>query len=137
MRVPELRRAYLPFPWPRLYEHPHSVALPTLNRKWNDEYATIACPLLYPERKPLLEIQAKLNALQNDPFEKHGTLRRLVRNTRFPRPIRRALWATGLYVSGGFRARTFGTFAINTVAGFRSRMLQFVTRMALTSPEPP
>ena len=24
--IPDLRRVYMPFPWPHLYEHPHSIA---------------------------------------------------------------------------------------------------------------
>jgi hypothetical protein len=127
MRLPELRRAYLPYPWPRLYEHPHSVATTIINRKFGEEDATFLCPILYPEREPLAKIQAKLDGLRNDAIEKHGSLRRIVRNSRFPRPIRRALWSAGLHFSGSYRARTFGTFAINSVAGLRSRMLQFMT----------
>jgi hypothetical protein len=127
MRVPELRRAYMPFPWPRLYEHPHSVATTIINRKFGDEDATFLCPLLHPEREPLTKIQSKLDRLRNDPVEQHGSLRRLVRHSRYPRPIRRAMWAAGLRFSGSLRAGMFGTFAINSVAGLRSRMLQFMT----------
>jgi hypothetical protein len=128
VRVPELRRAYMPYPWPRLYEHPHSVGATIINRKWDGtEDATFLCPILHPEREPLAKLQAKLNQLRTDPIEKHGSLRRLVRTSRFPRPVRRALWAAGLHVSGPLRARTFGTFAVNSVAGLRARMLQFMT----------
>src|SRR5262249_7879184 len=36
---PELRRAYIPFPWPHLYEHPHSVASVAVERLYRGERA--------------------------------------------------------------------------------------------------
>jgi hypothetical protein len=126
-RMPELRRAYMPYPWPRLYEHPFSVASVVIDREWEGEHAACMCPIKHPERMDLAGLQAKLHALRTDPFEKHGSLRRLVRTSRFPRPIRRTLWAIGLHGSGRLRANTFGTFGVNSVALMRSRMLQFVT----------
>lgn len=127
MRLPELRRAYLPYPWPRLYEHPHSVASVIFDRVWNGEHATFLCPVRHPERMELGAVQAKLKAFQDDPIEAHGPLRRLVRNARYPRPVRRALWWAGLNWHGALRAGYFGTVAVNSVAGLRSRMNQFVT----------
>jgi hypothetical protein len=37
------------------------------------------------------------------------------------------LWSIGLYGSGYFRACNFGTYAVNSVAGFRARMLTMTT----------
>jgi hypothetical protein len=127
-RIPELRRAYMPYPWPHLYEHPFSVGSVVINREFQGEPATFLCPILHPERLPLTRLHDKLQSLQNDPFDKHGAMRRLIRTSKFPLPIRRFLWATGLYASGGLRAGNFGTFAINSNAkARRSRTLQFVT----------
>src|SRR5437879_1032975 len=36
---PELRRAYLPFPWPRFYQHPRSVASVAIERLYQGERA--------------------------------------------------------------------------------------------------
>lgn len=127
MRVPEFRRAYLPYPWPRLYEAPHSVASIILDREYEGEHATFMAPLLHPERLSLAALQAKLDRLKTAPFQEVGAFRRLIRNTKFPLPIRRLLWSTGMYWSGLFRARTFGTFAVNSVAGSRARMLTMTT----------
>jgi hypothetical protein len=127
VRVPELRRAYLPYPWPRLYEAPYSVASVVFDREFNGEQATFLAPMVQPESRPLADIQAKVQAWKADPIEAHGALRRLVRNAKPPRPIRRLLWAAGLYWSGELRARNFGTFAVNTVAGIRTRPTQLVT----------
>lgn len=125
--LPEMRRAYLPYPWPRLYEAPYSVASVILDREFEGEHATLMAPILYPERLSLIDLDAKLNRLKTAPFREIGSYRRLIRNTRFPLPIRRLLWSMGLYGSGLFRARTFGTYAVNSVAAFRARMLTMTT----------
>src|SRR5437588_10387962 len=39
IHTPELRRAYLAFPWPRLYEHPCNVATVTVERLYQGENA--------------------------------------------------------------------------------------------------
>jgi hypothetical protein len=126
-RLPELRRAYLPYPWPRIYEAPYSVASVILDREFEGEHATLMAPLLHPERIPLVELDAKLNRLKTAPFHEVGSFRRLIRTTRFPLLLRRFLWSGGLYTSGYFRARNFGTFAVNSVAAFRGRMLTMTT----------
>jgi hypothetical protein len=127
MKIPELRRAYLPYPWPRLYEAPYSVASVVFDREFQGEHATFFAPMLHPEYLPLEKIQAKVQAWKTDPIEAHGVLRRIVRNSKAPRPIRRLMWNIGLYWNGYLRARNFGTFAVNSVAAIRARMAQFLT----------
>jgi hypothetical protein len=126
-RIPELRRAYIPYPLPRLYEHPHSVASVVVDREFAGEHATFLCTMRHPERMPLTTVHDKLRAFQDDPVERHGPLRRVVRHSRLPRPVRRTLVGLGLNWSGRLRADFFGTFAVNSVAGFRIRMLQSMT----------
>jgi hypothetical protein len=125
MRVPELRRAYLPFPWPRLYEAPHSVASVVFEKEFGGEPVPFFAPLLHPERLPLRHIQDKVRAWKADPVDAHGALRRLVRNARPPLPVRRLLWSAGLNWNGYFRARNFGTFAVNTVRALSFRVVAF------------
>jgi hypothetical protein len=121
--MPELRRAYLPYPLPRLYEAPYSVANVVFERDFDGTPATFMCPLPHPERMKLQHIADKVTRWKEDPVSAHGVLRRLVRNSKPPRPVRRLLWAAGLYWHGLMRARMFGTFAVNTVASLRGRML--------------
>ncbi len=122
--IPELRRAYMPYPWPHIYEAPHSVAAVVFDRVYEGEHAAFIAPIMYPERRSLAEIAAKTEALRTDPIENHGALRRLVRTAKLPWPLRRAVWNIGMYGSGYMRACNFGTFAINSLAGMRGRMLQ-------------
>jgi hypothetical protein len=128
MRVPEMRRAYLGFPWARLYEAPYSVASVIFTREFRGELATFFAPMLHPERLELGKIDQKVQAWKADPVAAHGVLRRLVRNAKPPRPVRRFLWWFGLNWFGMMRARYFGTFAVNSIAATTSgRMLQFQT----------
>jgi hypothetical protein len=126
-RVPEFRRAYMPFPWPRMYEAPYSVATIILDREYQGEHATFLAPVLHPERLPLPELQQKLDKLKTAPVHEVGPFRRLIRTTKWPLPVRRLLWRVGLYGGGLLRARNFGTFAVNSVAAFRGRMLTMRT----------
>lgn len=124
LQIPELRQSYMKFPWPHLYEAPYSVATVVVDREFQGEHAVFCAPLLHPERLPLKSIQQKFDAWKTDPIEKHGPLRRLVRTSKVPLLLRRAMWWGGLNVNGLFRARTFGTFAINCLAGMRGRITQ-------------
>jgi hypothetical protein len=49
VKWPELRTVYLPFPWPRLYVHPFSVAAPLVERQWGDLHAVFFDTLKQPE----------------------------------------------------------------------------------------
>ncbi len=115
MRVPELRRAYMPYPWPTLYEAPYSVASIVFEREFRSEDVPFFAPLLHPERLSLTDIRDKVLSWKRDPVHCHGALRRLIRTAKAPIAIRRLLWSIGLYGNGYFRARNFGTFAVNSV----------------------
>ena len=126
-RIPELRRAYMPFPWPHLYEHPYSVGTVVVDREYQDEPAVFLCPVNYPERRPVTALHDLIHGFQTDPPEKHGPMRRIIRTSKYPWPIRRLLWSIGLYASGFLRAGNFGTFALNSIAKARRvRTLQVV-----------
>jgi hypothetical protein len=123
-RVPELRRSYVRFPWPRLHEMPYSVGTVVIDREYNGERGVFCAPMLHPEQLTLRQIQAKTDAWKSDPIEKHGPLRRMVRTAKLPTPVRRALWGYAIDWDGYLKGRYFGTFAINCLAGMRGRITQ-------------
>lgn len=131
-RVPELRWAYMPYPWPHFYEAPYSVASVVVDREFAGEHAVFLAPMLHPERLPLVEVQEKLDRYKTAPIESLGPFRRLVRTTRFPLPVRRLLWRIGLYGSGYMRARNFGTFGVNSMALMRITLVQTTTPITAT-----
>jgi hypothetical protein len=58
--TPELRRAYLKFPTPRLYEHPASVAAVAVERRQGGEYAVMMGLVKGPAGRSLGDLDAQL-----------------------------------------------------------------------------
>src|SRR5262245_13095225 len=52
-RTPQLRQAYMTFPWARLYEHPKNIATINIGRKHGDENIVIYLHVRSPENRPL------------------------------------------------------------------------------------
>src|SRR6266513_2502218 len=104
LAFPELRRAYLPFPRPCLYEHPHSIASIAVERQYEGENAIFWGHLRRPERQSLRELQTLLRRYKDEPIHNFGLFRRMLLVGRLPRPLRRLAWWLGLNVSGRKRA---------------------------------
>lgn len=126
-RQPELRRSYLGFPFPRLYEHPQSVAAIVVGRDFLGEPAVFLGLIQGPESIPLPDVQARVRQLKEGPVTDIGSYRRLIRTTKLPRPARRLLWWYGLCVSGKQKSTIFGTFSVNSVRTMGIRMMQFLS----------
>lgn len=114
--IPELRRVYVKLPWPQLYEYPRSVAAVAIEREHDGVPAIFPTRINSPEDWPLADIhrmiwRAKTATADTDPY-----LRRTLRLTRMPFPLRQMLWWIGLN-TGRHRANHFGTFVINGVSG--------------------
>jgi len=131
MRIPEMRWAYMPYPWPHFYEAPYSVALIVVERELHGERAVFFAPMLHPERLSLDAVQGKLDAFKNAPLESIGPYRRLMRTTRLPRPLRRLVLNVGMFGSGLTRGRLFGTYGVNSMALLRVKLVQ--TMIPITS----
>ncbi len=116
IRRPELRRAYLSFPWPQLYESAENVAAVAVERDLEGEKAVLIAHLSNPERRSLAEIEAWLQRCRHAPLEQIGSFRRILLVTRLPRPLRRLAWFVGLNW-GRQRGRNFGTFGVSVTAG--------------------
>jgi hypothetical protein len=118
IRRPELRRAYIPFPWPHLYEHPANVAAVAVERFFGEEAAVFFAHVRGPENHSLNEIERHLRRCKEGPIEQIGIFRRILTVSRLPRPLRRLMGWLYLYTSGHRRARRLGTFGISVVSGF-------------------
>lgn len=114
---PELRRSYQPFPWPHLFEADRSVASVAVARDFEGEPAVFFAKLDSPDRMSLDAIAAQLRRWKTAPVAEVRAFARLVRHSRYPRPVRRLLWGLGLNLSGRHRAKTFGTFGLTVAAG--------------------
>src|SRR5262245_21968796 len=110
---PVFRQAYMRWPWPHLYQHPHSVGMLAVNR------ADTAGERLYrgrfsrPEDHPLAELQTALDRYKTEPTP--SVFAGQLRFSRAPTLLRRLGWWLTLNVSGGSRARRLGTFGLSTL----------------------
>jgi hypothetical protein len=130
--IPQLRRAYLSFPRPRLYEHPFSIASVAIERDYQGESAVLFGHLRCPEGQTLAELDGRLRRLKEAPVESNGVFRRGLRVSRLPRPLRRALWWYALNVSGPLRARHLGTFGVSVYSGLGAESLHPLSPLTTT-----
>ena len=129
---PELRRAYLSFPWPHLYEHPESVASIAVERDYEDEPGIFFGHLRHPEKLSLAEIEADLRRFKEQPITKISSFRRSLNVTRLPRPLRRLLWWLGLNLWGRKRAHYLGTFGVSVYGSLGASSLHPLTPLTTT-----
>ena len=93
-RRPELRRSYLSFPWPRLFEHGENRISVVVSRNWQGEDVIFTIQLKSPEHMPIAAIDAYIRGYKERPVEQISYFRNLNRVARIPTPIRRLLlWA--------------------------------------------
>jgi len=121
---PELRRSYISFPWPHLYEHPHCVATVVVEREWQGARCVFFDQIPAPESKSLREIDQRLDGMESLKIEAVGSFRRLIRITRLPLPVRRLIWLIALRGAGRLKSRYFGTFSINSLTSRHARTTQ-------------
>ncbi len=120
---PELRRAYLRWPWPRLYEHPVNVASVAVEREYNGTNVPFIARIKRPDELTLKEVDDELNHYKNDPVEDIGVFRRALLISRLPKPLRHLCWWVALEWIGRKRARWVGTFAVSVYSSLGAASL--------------
>jgi hypothetical protein len=121
--IPELRRAFLPFPWARLYEHPINIASVAMEREYRGERAVFFAHLRSPDQQSLRQLDEHLRRFKEQPVESIGLYRRALAVSRLPQPLRRLMWWIGLNSSGFKRARRIGTFGVSVYAALGAESL--------------
>lgn len=129
---PRLRRAYVGFPWGRLYEHPQSICSLALEREFAGEEGIFVGLFRAPECQPLAELQFWLDWYKGTPLDEIGFYRQLVRVAGLPRPVRRFLWWSTLEVSGFRRAKRFGTFGLSSYGALGAESLHPISPLTTT-----
>lgn len=114
-RTPPLRWAYLPYPWPHLYETDECVASVAVAREYDGVPAVFPGLVRSPDRQSLWQLAEHLREFRSKPVEEIRPFARLIRYTRYPLPVRRLLWWLGLNVFPKYRTRTFGSFGLTGV----------------------
>lgn len=129
---PELRRCYLPWIWPHLYEHPLSVASFSLERDYCGEPGVFFGTIPRPDASSLRSLDAVVRHLQTAPVDSVPTFARAMLLSRFPRPLRRLVWWLGLYSDGACRGHFFGTFGISVVGSLGAAGLHILSPLTTT-----
>lgn len=124
--VPELRRAYVKFPWPRFYEYPVSVASIAHERELDGERIVLLGTVKAPEHRTIADLQAVVDAARSRPVLEIKEFRRALKFARQPLPIRWMLMWLGLNI-GRRRTRHFGTFQLSVYSGLGAESLNPLT----------
>jgi hypothetical protein len=130
--LPPLRRSFVRWPWPHLYEHPEPVAAVVVERDYRGEEAVFFAQLRRPHRRPLADLDAWLRHCQTAPLAEIASFRRALRLARLPWPLRPAAMWLGLHASGRLRERGFGTFSLSSLAPEGAGVLQLRTALTAT-----
>lgn len=129
--IPELRRAYIKFPWHRLYEYPKSVASVAVERDYQGERGVFFGRVNRPEAQPLWAIGERIRHLQQAPIEECEEFRKQLKVSRLPSLLRRLVWWLGLNV-GSQRGHHFGTFALTVYSGLGAESLHPLSPLTTT-----
>lgn len=111
----ELRRCFVRWPRPHLYEHPASECAVLVERDWDGEKAVLGAKIRGPENQSLEDIDLAIRRFQSAPFDDVSDLRQLARLGRLPGIARRLVFWSSLWLSGFTRSKRFGTFMISTL----------------------
>jgi hypothetical protein len=129
---PDLRRSYMAFPWPRLYEHPSSTAVINVERQLLGEPIVVQCLIRRPENRSLGELDSIVRTYQSEPVEQLRWYHRALATSRLPWPIRPLFWWGALNVFGRRRCHNFGTFGVTSVASHGAGVLCLIPLLTST-----
>lgn len=127
-----LRRAYLGFPWTRLYEHPETICALALERSFQGEEGVFVGLFRAAEEQSLAQLQSALENYKRLPVNEIGYFRQAIRYSRVPTPLRRFMWWTTLNFSGWKRAKRFGTFGLSTYGSLGAESLHPISPLTVT-----
>ena len=129
--VPALRRAYLGFPYPRLYEYPVSVAAVAVERDYGGEPGVFVGKVKDPAALSVEELDALLTHFRTAPVNDVKDFRRALRVAGLPLPLRRALWWSALN-SGRQRGNYVGTFGVSVYSALGAESLHPISPCTTT-----
>jgi 2-oxoacid dehydrogenases acyltransferase (catalytic domain) len=122
-KYPELRRAWVPLPWPHFYEHPHLVCVLVSEREAAGEQLLLASRFCAPEQMTLPDIDRRIQLLKEAPLEEIADFRRLLLYGRLPLPLRRLLGWLHMSWSGYVKASRVGNFTMSSVGSLGAEAL--------------
>jgi len=129
---PPLRRSFLEFPWPRLYEHHWMNCALAIERTYQGEEGVFVGLFRAPEHQTLVQLQQAVEWYKNESLEKVGFYRMALRFSQAPTPIRRLLWWGTLNISGYKRCKRFGTFGLSSYGSLGAEQIHPISPLTTT-----
>jgi hypothetical protein len=130
-RHPEFRRAYVPLPWPHLWQADESIASVAVERQFEGEPTVFFGFLRAPDTRPLSDLAAELEEWKTRPVEEVRPFARQVRYARMPLVARRFAWKYATAWAGRMKVRNFGTFAVSLTGSAGATALNLVNPLAI------
>jgi hypothetical protein len=112
--LPELRRSYVGLPWPRLYEHPFSVASVIVENRLDGEAVIFPARVKAPAERSLSEVAEDIVAAVSSPVADVARNHEILIVSRLPRPIRRLIWWL-VFNRPKLRQHYVGTFGVSAL----------------------
>ncbi len=109
---PQLRRSYMKFPWPHIFEHGRSVASVAVERTDDQEPELFFAKLPDPAQRRLGALDRYLKKFARTPGMNSKAARIGLRMTWLPRPLRHFVWWWSINVLPWDRANEIGTFGV-------------------------
>jgi hypothetical protein len=120
---PELRRVYMRWPWPHLYEYQTSAASVVVERDFGGEPGLMFVRVKEPDTIPVAQIGRLIRDGKTDAYAADPHVRLLLRIAALPLPLRRLVWWIALNLPR-VRGNYLGTFGLSTVAALGTEILQ-------------
>ena len=121
--TPELRRAYLKYPYARLWQHGCPVASVAINREHAGERCVFFAKIREPQAMTIAELDAVVDHHVESPIEEVETFRLAIGVSGMIQPVRRLIWWLGLHWRGIWREAIFGTFGVSVYSGTGAQSL--------------
>lgn len=119
---PELRRVYLRWPWPHLYEYPATVAMVAVDRIYQGELCVLPGMVKDPAAYSIGDMSGLIRHAKDAPLEEIKDFQRVLAIAKLPGLVRRLLWWLGFNI-GRQRGNYFGTVVVSTVAAFGAELI--------------
>ena len=129
--LPELRRAFVKFPWSHLYEYPQSVGSIAIQRIYQGEKALFFGRVKDPARMSVSELGERILSFRDGKFEQQKAFVQAIWFSGLPSPIRRLVWWIGLNI-GRQRSNFFGTFGITVYSSQGAESLHPLSPLTTT-----
>lgn len=129
---PEFRRAYLPFPWARLYEHPDAVASIAIEREFQGENGVFFAHIAGPEHLDLPTLDGLLRHFKDDDIDSIPDYGWSLFIARLPLPLRRLAWWYVTHARGYRKATWLGTFGVSVYSSLGAESLHPISPLTTT-----